>query len=212
MSKKNARLRFTRISQRVEKALRAVEAKDIPEALLHACIAVAATARREDRGLTDRRAFETFLMKNMDLIVLGMTAGAFTVASLEFEVPSSARTLGKRDTVGLETILYKLVRCSLIHEDDLPSEVEFTEANDPKAWQMSGQGRIVLPWQVVWGLVLSVVGAPANSLEVGCDNWYIGDKPVADLWGRKAVIMDCFGGKTAQRCGKLTIHGTLKSK
>ena len=109
----------------------------------------------------------------------------------------------KRDEkglVGIEDIIYKALRCSLIHECTPDSRIIFldqTKIGDSK------EG-FTLPSKIILGLIVFVILSEENSLEKSKINLDISLNdvicPIDDLWGKKQKIFPKLTyGKTRQK-------------
>ena len=136
------------IRARIEDALFLWDNARLEGAFLSALAAVAATARRQfpDRkAVSDREAFERFL------------TGAHSVRiSVEYR--------GKCHSV--EHILYKWLRCELVHEGGIPVDIQFMADDQPGSMSVRAGGapEYVLTISHGWFhyLINSVVRAPVN--------------------------------------------------
>lgn len=113
-------------------------------AFLSALIAVAATARKRYPELTDRDAFEQFLVD------------AHTVRiSIEY----------RGEVHPVEHIIYKWLRCELVHEGAVPVDIEFIPDEGPGlSLRAGGAPEYVLKLSHGWfhHLVNAAVTAPEN--------------------------------------------------
>ena len=132
------------IRRRVEDALFLYQNERYEGAFLNALVAVAATARREDptRSLGDRECFETFLNNKWRGVI-----------KVEFR--------GELHTI--QRIFYKWFRCNLIHEGELPIDVQFIKIDDMTV-RAGGAPEYILKISHGWihWLIDSVINAPCN--------------------------------------------------
>ena len=191
-SKRKPNTRHGAIGRRIEKAMFEAVYGNPEEGLLHACIAVDATAGRiyPDKNNTDRN--KTFLRDNIQLIFFVATAlqiRARENISLAMNHPDLKTATDQ--AAPLEDIIYHVIRCSLIHEGALPENVKLAPRDKP-GWTIAlphdGKPNI-LPWQIVLGLVLAVVGAPVNALERTTNEYTIDRIKLNDFWGEKDRIL-----------------------
>jgi len=105
---------MTGIKNRVDDALLLWEADRKEGAFLSVLIAVAAVARIRYPKLKDRESFEQFIRDSNP-----------TILNVEY----------RGDCKPIEHILYKWLRCQLVHEGGLPFDIQFT--NETKAGAMS---------------------------------------------------------------------------
>lgn len=117
-------------------------------ALLNAVIAVAATARRrfpDRKAVGDREAFERFLE-------------AVQSVRMSVEYRGACEPI--------EHILYKWLRCELVHEGGLPVDIEFVQGDpDVLSVRAGGKPDFVLRLSESWfdHLIGAVVSAPENA-------------------------------------------------
>ncbi len=88
-------------------------------------------------------------------------------------------------TVGIEDILYHVIRCSLVHSDEKASRVMWNKAI---ALGLDQKGNLVLNQGLVWGLLSAIVFAPVNKAESIADSYWlqVGQFTmfISELWGR----------------------------
>ncbi len=147
---------------------------------------------------------ETFLADNRDIILmaaLGLPLGKISLklthASLRRpEVPGLA-------TVG--EILYHVVRCGLVHNAELDSSVKFGRSNEFGTLEGS---RVVVPPEIVEGLLLAVIGCECNKDETLTGGSYAlqfrqvdgtTDVDIQSLWGQKARLLELLQQTRAKR-------------
>jgi len=196
--KVNRKRRFApgTIGKRIDKAMEQLSFNDLEDAMLHACIAAGATSRREYRDVRrDNEAYKRFLSKNIQLIFLVATCGQVRVStpSIRFRVKDDAVRTDARGLAPLESILYHMVRCSLIHNSVMPKDFALT-SRDLKGWRISRpeNGPLTMPWQLIVGLVLAVVGSPQNAYERAKGTWSVQGTGLNQLWGQKRKILELF--------------------
>ena len=94
-------------------------------------------------------------------------------------------------------MLYDVVRCTAVHEARLPENLRFTKL---PMIQTGLDGELVLPIDVIYGLLLAIVGAPKNADEHadGDPVFSFGGKSIRvnELWGEREKIA-AFIGATA---------------
>ncbi|MBL7780340.1 MAG: hypothetical protein JNM22_03915 [Saprospiraceae bacterium] len=90
--------------------------------------------------------------------------------------------------VGIEDIIYHIIRCGLIHECEIDSRIEFTD--DTIIDDFDGVFKI--PKQVFWGLALAVILCEKNIGEVTADEVSINlngkDFAIDELWGQEGNL------------------------
>ncbi|MGA2624770.1 MAG: hypothetical protein ABSF91_13000 [Bacteroidota bacterium] len=137
------------IKARIEDALFLWQNGRKEGAFLSALVAVASTARRiysDRKAVGVREAFEQFL-----------TASNSIRISVEY----------RGELYTIEHIFYKWLRCELVHEGGLPTDIEFTPDAEPGALSVRAGGapQFVLKLSESWFhfLINSVIYAPINS-------------------------------------------------
>jgi hypothetical protein len=88
-----------------------------------------------------------------------------------------------------EEIFYHVIRCGLLHEACLPSNLRFENRNAI----VVRDGLLVLPASLISGIVVAVVVSPVNtteSLPGGCSLNIDGRSyPLNDFWGKQAELL-----------------------
>lgn len=120
-------------------------------------IAITATARkRYPKGrFNDNEAFKKFLLDEMDKITGGPKCNVAFYYDGKYKVP-------------LEEILYKIIRCQLIHEGELPQTITFTEPihkNSSRYNQLTLYDPIGFPYGWIWNLARVSINVPENKEE-----------------------------------------------
>jgi len=169
------------ISDRIVEAVNKLSARDPISALIQLMIAVDATAQKEypDRGVGDR--FRGFFRDHQAFI----TRVAFGILEIQgdvvFQFPDRVETL--------EQVLYRLVRCALLHEGSLSDEVTVSFEN--KIGMERGR-KVILPVSLVWALILAVIGLKVNAQEALPDGYVasigVTSIPLNRFWGKKDEI------------------------
>lgn len=164
---------------------------EIDQALVDVSIAIDATAKREYQA-KGKRHFKDFIRQNMQLISRAGTVN-ITCQAMRFRLKHPDLRPGADGEVGLEDILYELVRCGLLHEGDLPSCIRFGQemvfANDGMV--------ITLPKHLIFGLILAVVVSPMNSDQAIPAKYVY--KAVGGSLDVQLVLNDCWGRRDEVR-------------
>ncbi|MBX2851706.1 MAG: hypothetical protein KTR15_08180 [Phycisphaeraceae bacterium] len=131
-------------------------------ALLSILVAIAATSRkRYPRELIGRDgdAFTKFLKEEL-LVVSGGSAKNFY-----FKVPGSDIRKYPDSMMPLENIFYEVVRCNLVHEEVIPTNVQFISDGNP-GWSIEiTDDKLELSDSWIGGLDKVVEYAPENTEE-----------------------------------------------
>jgi hypothetical protein len=146
------------IGKRVEEGVKRMLERDWEGALIPVSIAVGATARREFPNDKDNVAYKKFIDQNQEVIMLVATDGAWQFRQGS-TVSLNCKIEGQQCST-ISDVLYKVVRCSLVHEAELPASMKLTEGR-PLQIVMSGSF-ISAPSKLVIGLIVAVVASPAN--------------------------------------------------
>jgi hypothetical protein len=196
-------------------ALQRFQEKNYPAAMAAACMALDATAKHEYKKASTRRAkrrrrvakrqsrtacpphWAEFVQENLDIIMLIGFGGLIRVTHA-----APGRTLGLpapqdpalgSTCIPLEDIIYKSIRCSLIHTTELPPNVQFTE----EALYGVRSGVSYIPVLFIGALILAVIGAPTNascSLGSSFTMTVLGTNLALDeLWGNADKIRKLLG-------------------
>lgn len=136
------------IRARIEDAMFLWQSGRQEGALLSALVAVAATSRRRfpnRKAVSDREAFERFI------------SAAHTVhLSVEY----------RGEVHSIEHVLYKWLRCELVHQGEVPVDIAFVPDDHPGALSVRAVGapEFVLKLSHSWlhHLVAAVSSAPEN--------------------------------------------------
>jgi hypothetical protein len=140
------------IVRRIQKAEKDYAGGDYEDALIQALIAVAATSAARYPNLGGRVRFEKLLAEDF-----GPNLGAnFAIKGGFIKVPYK----GQQQTV--EHIFYKFLRCELLHEADIPPDIEFV---DPATGILftSRDGTLVMGYHLIESLIRAVKRAPENA-------------------------------------------------
>jgi len=141
------------IQERVEDARCLLQMKRYDGALLMLLVAVDATARKENKEIGgNRKRFEKFIEERFS-----------TVGQVEYR--------GKLCTI--PHVFYEWLRCNLVHEADLPDDIEFMET-DQISIQAGGHPSKTLRLSHGWYKLLMkwVETAPCNARSVsGYSAW-----------------------------------------
>lgn len=179
------------IGSQVTDAIRKLSERRFEDAIVAASVALSATARLEFPNDGDKAACRKFLEHNLPIICrIGWVAFGvsqpinFRYRRLDSRSPGiSVRTMPE--------MLYDVVRCTAVHEARLPGNLRFTEL---PLIQTGLDGELVLPIDVIYGLLLAIVGSPSNAGEhvAGDPTFSFGGRSVRinELWGQRARVVE----------------------
>jgi hypothetical protein len=116
-------------------------------AFLNALIAIAATARKRYPypKYKDNEAFIKFLQESWSRIKV----------AVEF----------RNECIAIEEIFYKWIRCQLVHEGELPFDIEFMDDNgDGMTFRAGGypEYKLLIGYNCINYLINAVINAPEN--------------------------------------------------
>lgn len=166
------------------------------DAVIATSVALSATARLEYPTDGDKLACHNFLKQMLPIICkIGWVSFGisqpinFKYRRLDTKAPGlSVRTMPE--------MLYDVVRCTALHEAGLPSNLQFT---DNPVIQLGLDGELVLPIDVIYGLLIAIVASPKNANERAKGNatFSFGGKsiPLNELWGKLNKIEAFIGIK-----------------
>lgn len=182
------------VGSQVTDAMKKLAGRCFEDSVIAASVALSATARLEYPTVGDKKACRTFLEDSLPIICkIGWVAFGvsqpinFLYRRLDSKAPGiSIRTMPE--------MLYDVVRCTAVHEAGLPDNLRLTEL---PVIQTGFDGELVLSIDVIYGLVLAIVGAPKNAGEKaeGDPVFSFGGKSIRvnELWGERTKIMAFIG-------------------
>lgn len=183
------------VGSQVADAMRKLTEGRFENAIVSASVALSATARLEhpnERG--DKAACRKFLDQYLNIISKIGWVSFGVSGPMNFRY----RRLDSRDPgISVRTMpemLYDVVRCTAVHEAGLPSNLRFT---DQPVIQTGTDGELVLPIDVIYGLLIAVVASPKNAheqVEQDCVFSFGGKSiRVNELWGHRDKIVAFIG-------------------
>lgn len=173
------------VGRRIQEAIDHMDKGEIALALTPACIALDITSQRyAGAKRSGRKIYKKFIKDHLWLITyMGFPGLMATTVRVPFNHPDV--TLDAAGTVGIEDVIYHVIRCTLVHSDDKASKIVWNKAI---ALGMDQNGNLVLSESLVWGLVGVVVFSPVNKSETVPDTYWlkIADFKmfISELWGR----------------------------
>jgi len=182
------------VGSQVADAMRKLSEHRFEDAVIAASVALSATARLEYPTDGDKPACRKFLEQNLPIIskIGWVSFGVsqpinFRYRRLDSKAPGIAvRTMPE--------MLYDVVRCTAVHEARLPDNLRFTKRS---VIQTGLDGELVLPIDVIYGLLIAVVASPKNAddqvegdpvFSFGCKSIRINE-----LWGDRGKIAAFIG-------------------
>lgn len=173
------------VGSQVADAMRKLCKGHYEDAVIATSVALSATARQEYPTDRDRAACRKFLKQKLPIICkIGWVSFGisqpinFRYRRLDSNAPGIAvRTMPE--------MLYDVVRCTAVHEARLPDNLRFTEL---PVIQTGSDGELLLPIDVIYGLLIAIVASPTNADEQaeGDPTFSFGGKSIRinELWGK----------------------------
>lgn len=182
------------VGSQVADAIRKLSEHRFDDAVVAASVALSATARLEYPAEGDRAACRKFLQQNLPIISkIGWIAfGVSQPINFRYRrLDSKAPGIGVRT---MPDMLYDVVRCTAVHEAALPDNLRFTEQ---PVIQTGLDGELVLPIDVIYGLLIAIVASPKNADQQvkGDPMFSFGGKSIQlnELWGERGKIAAFIG-------------------
>lgn len=176
------------ISDRVKECIDKLEKNDPVNAFIQLCIAIDGTAKKEYPGKKTSERCKEFLRNNLPFIMWSLTNGTPNECkSFEFGFSENEKPSGYTK---FEDVIYSVLRCSLLHEGEMPSKVQFTFDN----YIAMIDGKMMFPVALIGSLLFAVIASPVNQKE-HIPNHYsflFGNKRITvnDLWGNMNAMKD----------------------
>jgi hypothetical protein len=154
-------------------------------AFVFACAALSETAKKtfekEDLSETD---YKKLIEENMRLISFMGVPAALEEIEAPFELRRAAPRI--RTSYRLEDFLFYAVH-QIVVTSNLPAAFTFSNLSPE-----TNIGKVLLPVNLVWGLLASVIFHPVNKGETIPDKYWfsVGDFKmfISELWGRRDLI------------------------
>jgi hypothetical protein len=173
-----------RISQHVTCAIDDGRAGKPDAALLHACVAVDATAKRLYPSEASSRRRFIKCVRHYYWLVEPMVGAGINLIETRFTNISLAKTRSP----DFAEIVYEVLRCSHAHGEEVPVafSVVPSQGDFLSSWEMS-QGELHIPDRIVWALLGIAVFSKVNHREKSTGSYYLSlgaEKfPLTQWWG-----------------------------
>ena len=184
------------VGSQVTDAMKKLSEDRFEDAVVAASVVLSATAQLEyptDRG---KAACRKFLEHNLPIISKISWGWAGVSQPINFRY---RRLDSKTAGISVRTMpemLYDVVRCTAVHEAKLPDNLRFTK--QPMI-QTGLDGELILPIDVILGLLIAIVASPMNAGErvEGDPEFSFGGKTVRvnELWGNRGNVEAFIGIK-----------------
>lgn len=174
------------VGSQVADAMRKLSEDRFADAVVAASVALSATARLEYPTDGDKAACRKFLKQKLPIIsrIGWVSFGVSKPINFRYRrLDSKAPTIAVRS---MPEMLYDVVRCTAVHEAKLPDNLRFTKQ---PVIQLGNDGELVLPIDVVYGLLMAIVASPKNA-----DQQIEGD-PVFSFGGKSIRVNEMWGDR-----------------
>jgi hypothetical protein len=182
------------IGSQVGDAMRKLSDDYFEDAIVAASVALSATARLEYPKYGDKTACRKFLEQNLRIICkIGWISFGIS-QPINFRYRRLDNKAPGIDVRTMPEMLYDVIRCTAAHEAGLPKNLRFTK--NPVI-QTGLDGELILPIDVIYGLLIAIVASPKNSAEQveGDPVFSFGGESIRinELWGERVKIEALIG-------------------
>ncbi len=182
------------VGSQVADAMRKLSENRFEDAVVAASVALSATARLEYPTDGDKAACRKFLAQSLPIIskIGWVSFGVSQPINFRYRrLDSRASGISVRT---MPEMLYDVIRCTAVHEAGLPANLQFTA--QPMI-QTGLNGELVLPIDLIYGLLIAIVASPQNARErvEGDPMFSFGGKSIRvnELWGERGKIVAFIG-------------------
>lgn len=173
------------IKNRIKEAIDKLNQDDYENALIQVNIAIDATAKKEYPKEKTSHRCKKFLRENQAFITrvgLGL-----------LEIHGDIK-FGKEGKT-LEEVLYNIIRCTLLHEGEMSEKIEITSK---VSIGMSEDGKVIIPLNLIWAMILAVIGSKVNANERLPEHYSVTIGTIRrtlklrlnEFWGKKEEIFE----------------------
>ena len=141
------------VGKRIDECLEKLKASDGENAFIQLCLAIEGTSKLAYPYIkSSATRNKQFIKDSMPFVFWSLTNGTpSTSKHFSFQTEDGKEFL-------LEEVMYKLLRCSLVHEAEMPDLVAFTEWN----CIANLDGKIILPFAMLEAYCWAVIANPVN--------------------------------------------------
>lgn len=169
------------VGERVQECINKLERNDAENAFIQLAIAIDGTAKKEYPGKKTSCRCKKFLRENLPFVMWSLTNGTpSTCKDFKFEFSSDGYPNGM---TSFEDIVYSVLRCSLLHEGEMPKKVKFINEN----YIAMRDGKMQFPIALIGSLLFAVIASPSNKNQRVSPNSYFmfGEVKahVNNMWG-----------------------------
>ncbi|MYM36588.1 hypothetical protein GTP38_19855 [Duganella sp. FT94W] len=173
------------VGRRVQEAIDYMGKGEVELALTAACIALDITSKRHvgaSKSKSDH--FKKFVQDHLWLITyVGFPGLMASTVRVPFSHPNV--TSDAAGAVGIEDIIYHVIRCSLVHSDEHANRIVW---NDHIALGLNSEGDLILHRSLVWGILAAIITNKSNAKEEIPSSYWLSIADfkmfISELWGR----------------------------
>lgn len=144
------------IAARIQECTAKLSLGDAENAFIQLAIAIDGTAKLLYPGKKTSERCKQFLKASLPFILWSLSNGTPAKAhSLSFEISGSSESSTR---IEFEDLVYKVMRCSLLHDGELSEKVAFVNA--PYIGTLNG--RVQFPLALLGSLLFAVIASPVN--------------------------------------------------
>lgn len=178
------------IGKRIDECFSQLNKGDGENAFIQLSIAIEGTSKLTYPNIqSSAQRNRQFIKDSMPFVLWSLTNGTPTECnSFYFKL----NIHGQEKEIALEDVMYKLLRCSLVHEATMPDEVEFVNA---EYIAVSKDGKLSLPLALISSYCWAVIATPVNKEE------HLEKNPLIKLYGSETLhnLNACWGNEEKLR-------------
>jgi hypothetical protein len=168
------------IGNRIDEAIEKLKSGDFENALIQISIAIDATATKKfNNEKKVGKRVRNFIMEYQDYLMHFQMDGRVKIAT-------AAIYYGDKGSLG--DVLYKSIRCALLHNADISDQVVFK----PGSIMGMEYGKFIVSEKLLWGLVLILIGQEVNARQSlkSLHKAYYDNTEISlnDMWGKEEAI------------------------
>lgn len=169
------------VGERIQECINKLEINDAENAFIQLSIAIDGTAKKEYPGKKTSFRCKKFLRDNLPFVMWSLTNGTPSACKeFKFEFSSDGYPNGM---TSFEDIAYSVLRCSLLHEGEMPEKINFINEN----YIAMVDGKMQFPIALIGSLLFAVIASPTNKNQsVSTSSHFMFGEVKAyvnDMWG-----------------------------
>ena len=177
------------IGNRIDECFEKLKQGDGENAFIQLSLAIEGTSKLAYPDIpTSAQRNKQLILDSMPFVLWSLTNGTPTnSSSFNFMLDIN----GQEECVSLENVMYKLLRCSLVHEGKMPNEVEFAD----NEFIAIINGKLLFPFALITAYCWAVIVHPVNKDE------RLIKHPLFKVYGSDVFynINDCWGNEDKSR-------------